>query len=85
MEKKYKILDIQNLKEGQIGYIPLSVLKPTQPDDNKQTFSREKPIEVTKDKKNIIIIHGNHRYYRNLEKDAHAKVLSKVVKNPYSF
>ena len=81
--RDYDELNPNKLEIGDVGYIPIQLLKPSQPDDKKYSLSKS-PIEICSDKENIIVIHGNHRYYQEI-KESNKKILAVVKKNPYQF
>lgn len=55
----HTVLDTRRLKPGQIGWIPTSYIRPSQPDDGYRSDSSE-PITIDVEG---VIIHGNHRYW----------------------
>lgn len=72
---------------GETMALPLTMLKPTQPDDG-QLPNGAGSIEACADKGNILIIHGHHRYYRGIERSQEpgAEISHPVtkVRNPYT-
>lgn len=76
----------QKLQIGEIMFIPVSCLKPTQSDDGRRIPNTElmwDPISACCDGGNILIIHGHHRYFTLLKESPEFEAEVIKVRNPY--
>lgn len=88
-QENCKILrNFRTAKIGQMVWVNLNCLKPSQPDDGYLNLT-EGPLDVCEERGNdrcLMVVHGNHRFYeqvRNVGRRSEIEV--KKTQNPYSW